>query len=145
MDRSQVCIATVSWDSHREQLLEVRTTVFVDEQKVPASIEVDEFDPVSTHLLATESETGKPIGTARLLPDGKVGRVAVLKNWRKKGLGRMLMEQIIDLAEKQGHKQLTLHGQTRTVGFYQSLGFECEGDEFEEAGIPHYKMRRVSG
>lgn len=133
-------LTTVTWASHREALLAVRHPVFVEEQKVPASIEVDEHDSVSIHVLAQNSDC-LPIGTARLLPEGKIGRVAVLKRWRKLGIGRAMMRYLIELARERGDHKLSLHAQTSTTPFYQSLGFEKQGKEFEEAGIPHVKMQ----
>ncbi|MCL4105697.1 UNVERIFIED_CONTAM: hypothetical protein GTU68_023764 [Idotea baltica] len=104
-------------------------------------MERDEFDPISKHVLAINSETCTPIGTARLLPSQKIGRVAVLKSWRKHGVGAALMQTLIEQAAADGMTELTLHGQTWTLGFYESCGFVAEGPEFDEAGIPHRKMR----
>lgn len=135
-------IERVDWQTHRTGLVAVRTAVFVVEQKVPVSMEVDERDPVSVHFLASDCE-GNPIGTSRLLPEGKVGRVAVLKQWRKSGVGRALMEATIAFARERGDQSLELHAQTWTIPFYRKLGFETHGDEFDEAGIPHRKMTLV--
>ena len=129
------------WDEDRECLLSIRKPVFVEEQDVPEEIEVDEFDPVSEHVLALD-DTGKPIGTARLLPDGRIGRVAVLPEWRKRGVGTALMNALIDMARETERSELVLHAQTWTIGFYESLDFKVEGEEFDEAGIPHRTMRR---
>lgn len=134
-------IVPAEWSSDSDLLLSVRRVVFVEEQKVPEEIEVDEFDTVSFHVLAIESEGEKPIGTARLLPDGHIGRVAVLKGWRKNGVGMALMKALIDKAHSENRKELLLHAQTQTIGFYEKLGFVCVGDEFEEAGIPHFMMQ----
>ena len=137
-----VSIREATWENDRELLLSVRTRVFVEEQKVPAEIEVDEFDPVSIHVRATDMDN-HPVGTARLLPVPKIGRVAVLQPWRKRGVGRLLMLKLIDLAEQRGDQEITLHAQSWTVPFYETLDFVIEGDEFDEAGIPHFKMRKV--
>ncbi len=132
-----------SWDTHRELLLAVRTAVFVEEQKVPDEIEVDASDPVSFHALALDQKSGEPIGTARLLPEAKIGRVAVLSDWRKTGVGRALMEFLIEQAREQQMGELTLHAQSWTIGFYEKVGFVAEGPEFDEAGIPHRNMRLI--
>ncbi|MDF1813281.1 MAG: GNAT family N-acetyltransferase [Verrucomicrobiales bacterium] len=137
-----VKIVEALWDTHRQSLLAVRTKVFVEEQNVPASMEVDEYDEVSIHVLALDPDDN-PIGTARLLPAGKIGRVAVLKEWRKSGVGRAMMIRLIEIAKQRGDTELILHAQTWTIPFYRSLGFTAEGDEFDEAGIPHRKMRRI--
>ncbi|MDF1752656.1 MAG: GNAT family N-acetyltransferase [Verrucomicrobiales bacterium] len=137
-----ISITEVDWETHREPLLAVRTSVFVEEQNVPASIEVDEYDPVSIHVLARDHQN-QPIGTARLLPKGKIGRVAVLKPWRKSGVGSALMTHLIALARERGDRELSLHAQSWTTPFYETFGFTAEGDEFEEAGIPHRYMRLI--
>ena len=142
MNHEDISISEVSWETHRDALLAVRTTVFVEEQKVPASIEVDEYDPVSVHLLALDHD-GTPIGTARLLPESKIGRVAVLKSWRRSGIGSALMHQLIRIAKERGDSKIILHAQSWTVPFYESLGFLVVGDEFEEAGILHREMHLV--
>jgi len=113
----------------------------VIEQQVPEEIEVDEFDPESFHVLAIEITGREPIGTARLLPDGHIGRVAVLKKWRNCGVGFALVSALIEKARSEKFDELVLHAQTWTIGFYEKLGFVCEGAEFEEAGIPHRSMR----
>lgn len=133
-------VRIASWEADRELLLSIRKPVFVEEQNVPEEIEVDEFDPVSQHVLALD-EAGKPIGTARLLPDGRIGRVAVLPEWRKRGVGTQLMKCLIRSASEAGREELVLHAQTWTIGFYESLDFQVEGEEYDEAGIPHRTMR----
>ncbi len=134
-------ITPAEWASDCDKLLSVRRVVFVEEQNVPEEIEVDELDPVSFHILAIETGEEKPIGTARLLPDGHIGRVAVLKEWRNQGLGLALMKSLIEKARSENRRELMLHAQTQTVGFYEQLGFICIGEEFEEAGILHFRMR----
>jgi len=135
-----ITILEVSWESDHERLLAVRTEVFVIEQQVPAEIEVDEYDPVSDHVLAIDA-AGNPIGTARLLPIGKIGRVAVLKDWRQRGVGSLLMKTLITRAQTRSDQEIQLHAQCWTIQFYETLGFRPEGEEFMEAGIPHRKMR----
>ena len=136
---SPCSIEVVTWESAASELLAVRHPVFVHEQGVAAEREVDEFDPVSLHFLARD-EQGAPIGTARLLPDGRIGRVAVLKEWRRRGVGRVLMQAALSGARKRGDRRVTLHAQTHSLSFYESLGFVALGDEFEEEGIPHREM-----
>lgn len=132
-------IEIVSWESASSELLAVRHPVFVHEQGVAAEREVDDCDPVSLHFLARDTQ-GKPIGTARLLPDGRIGRVAVLKEWRRKGIGRALMQAALSGARERGDRRVTLHAQTHSLAFYESLGFVAAGEEFEEEGIPHRGM-----
>ncbi len=148
MDR-EFQIETVAWPSEQASLLEVRHRVFVEEQNVPEEIEVDEYDPIAKHLLARDLE-GSPIGTARFhrpLPDeqprlGKVGRVAVLAEWRRHRVGSALMNSLMQLAGTEGLDELVLHAQVTSIPFYESLGFEAEGPVFREADIPHRVMRR---
>lgn len=92
------------------------------------------------HFLALEGDF--PIGTARLLPDGQIGRVSVLKDWRGLKVGDALMQAVIGEAEKRGLKQLMLSAQVQATAFYERLGFSIVSEEFLEAGIPHVDMVR---
>lgn len=134
-----ITVDEISWDEGRSQLLAVRHAVFVFEQGVPEDREVDDLDPVSTHFLARDL-SGNPVGTARLLPDGRVGRVAVLFPWRRRGVGKALMLSAIGASRARGDRILRLHAQTHSIPFYESLGFVAFGEVFEEEGIPHREM-----
>ncbi len=134
-------IRSATWKQDRQLLLSVREPVFVIEQKVPAEIEIDEHDPLSKHLLAL-SHTGSPIGTARLLPCGQIGRVAVLKAWRRKGIGSALIEHLVKAAIEAQFPRVHLHAQVSSIPFYESLGFEPFGQIFDEAGIQHREMQK---
>ncbi|MDK9704825.1 MAG: GNAT family N-acetyltransferase [Sulfuritalea sp.] len=123
------------------QARQVRDAVFVDEQKVSRDIEWDEHDASSRHVVACDSDGGA-IGTGRLLPEGHIGRMAVLADWRGKGVGRALLERLLEEARLQGREHLALHAQTQAGGFYRRFGFVEEGPEFMEAGIPHRTMVR---
>ncbi len=108
---------------------------------MPREIELDTDDQRATHFLAFIA--GRAVGTARVVINGKqakVGRMAVLKSFRKKGVGRELLEQSLKLAWKKGVNSLILHAQVPVVGFYEKRGFRCVGRTFMEAGIPHRKM-----
>jgi predicted GNAT family N-acyltransferase len=130
-----------TWNELGEEARQLRDAVFVDEQKVPRDIEWDEHDAVSRHVIARDSDGGA-IGTGRLLADGHIGRMAVLADWRGKGVGRALLERLLEEARLQGHAHLALHAQTQASGFYRRFGFVEEGPEFMEAGIPHRTMVR---
>ncbi len=126
----------------REALVAVREEVFVREQRVPRDMEIDEDDPRSLHALA-RADAGAPIGTGRLSPEGKVARMAVLREWRGRGVGAALLTALLDQARARGIREVRLHAQQDAVDFYLAHGFEAEGEPFEEAGIPHVLMRRT--
>lgn len=130
------------WTRVAAQAGAVRETVFVGEQGVPAEMEYDEHDPVSLHVLAS-GPVGEAIGTGRLLPDGHVGRIAVLAEWRGKGVGTALLSCLMEAGRRQGLSALALNAQTGAAGFYRRFGFEAAGGEFMEAGIPHVSMVRT--
>ncbi|MBK1878866.1 GNAT family N-acetyltransferase [Pelagicoccus mobilis] len=132
-------ISEVDFNERIADIRSVRFTVFVDEQKVPAEIEMDEWDDRSRHVLAVAG--GMAIGTGRLLPDGHIGRVAVLREWRGKKVGVALMETLIEMGKLGGMPELVLSAQTQAVGFYENLGFVAHGETYEEAGIEHIEMR----
>lgn len=118
---------------------DIRRIVFIEEQAVPEDEEWDGRDPDSMHFLACRD--GHAIGTARLLPDGHIGRVAVLKEGRGLGVGLQLMQAAIDCARSQGHREVLLDAQTHALAFYQRLGFQVVSGEFLDAGILHRSMR----
>ena len=130
-----------AWNELGEAARQVRETVFVDEQNVPRDMEWDEHDAVSRHVIARDSDGGV-IGTGRLLADGQLGRMAVLADWRGKGVGRALLERLLEEATRLGLEHPALHAQTQASGFYRRFGFVEEGPEFMEAGIPHRIMVR---
>ena len=132
-----------SWTELGELARQVRNLVFVDEQKVPRDLEWDKHDADSRHVIARDSDGGV-IGTGRLLADGHLGRMAVLAGWRGRGVGRALLERLLEEADLTGHEHLALHAQTQACGFYRRVDFVEEGPEFMEAGIPHRTMVRRS-
>ncbi len=129
-----------SWDELSALASPIRFTVFVDEQKVPVELELDEFDPLSCHALALAGD--EAVGTGRLLPDGHIGRMAVLAGWRGRGVGALLLQALIDEAKRRGMARVVLNAQTHALGFYARFGFVPEGEEYEEAGLPHRTMSR---
>ena len=119
----------------------IRMRVFVKEQGVPAEIELDRDDKRAIHFLATAG--GKAVGTARIVlhsSDAKIGRMAVLKSYRRKGVGNKLLRRAIAAARRLGAKTIYLHAQVAVIGFYQRAGFRCVGPVFDEAGLSHRKM-----
>jgi len=133
-------IITGDWESVREDAQRVRIEVFVIEQNVPFELEWDEDDEVSTHAIAYDEE-GQPVATGRLLPDGHIGRMAVIKPLRGSGLGTEILQALLHQARREGHKNLLLHAQTHALAFYEKQGFIAEGEEFSEANMPHRLMR----
>ena len=132
-------ISILAWDKALPLARPVREEVFVAEQKVPLELEWDEWDERSDHAVARDAR-GRAIGTARLLPDGRIGRMAVLREWRRRGVGAALMEGLLRKAREQSMSRVTLHAQTHAAGFYRRFGFSERGGEFWEAGIPHVEM-----
>ncbi|HEX5392074.1 MAG TPA: GNAT family N-acetyltransferase [Rhodocyclaceae bacterium] len=131
------------WSAMEPLVMPVREKVFVEEQGVPMEMERDEHDPLSLHVAAV-GPSEAVIGTGRLLPDGHIGRLAVLPEWRGKGCGRALMDALLDAASEVGMNHFALHAQVSTVGFYRPFGFVEQGDVFMEAGIPHVLMTRAT-
>ena len=128
------------WAMQREPAQVVRYEVFVLEQKVPLEMEWDEMDALSLHAVAYDSD-GKASATGRLLPDGHIGRMAVLRTMRGKQIGSAILQALMTEAKKRGDRAVVLNAQTSAEQFYLRHGFAREGDEFMEAGIPHIQMR----
>lgn len=135
-------IESGDWATLGAAALAVRERVFIQEQGVPAAIERDAHDATSRHVVAFGPD-GAAIGTGRLLPDGHVGRLAVLKEWRGRGVGAALFERLLNLAADAGMRWLELKAQTPAAGFYARYGFMPQGEEFQEAGMPHIAMARA--
>ena len=129
------------WPDARDLATRIRTTVFVQEQRVPPEIEMDDRDAVSVHALAFVD--GAPVGTGRLLPDGHIGRMAVLREARASGVGGAVLERLVEEARRRGFREAVLSAQTHALAFYRKHGFEAVGEVYEEAGIPHQEMRRT--
>jgi len=132
-------VRLANWQDDRSALCLVRETVFIHEQAVPPDLESDEADAECLHLLAVD-KIGSPIGTARLLSDGLVGRMAVLKEWRGRGVGSTLVLRLLKEARERQIGQVTLNAQLRATAFYVKFGFKIAGKEFTDAGIPHVRM-----
>lgn len=136
-----ISIRILAWPAARVAAMSVREAVFVVEQGVPPEIELDEWDPESEHALAFGPD-GRVVGTGRLLPDGHVGRMAVLRDWRGRGVGSAILSALVDRAAARGMGRLVLNAQTHAVRFYARHGFAAFGEEFMEADIPHIAMAR---
>ncbi|GHA71576.1 GNAT family N-acetyltransferase [Cognatilysobacter bugurensis] len=135
-------VERVAFDEARVELHAVRGTVFIDEQRVPAEIERDALDPQCVHVLARAAD-GTPIGAGRLTPDRRIGRMAVLRDWRGRGVGEAMLAALVDSASAMGWPEVRLHAQVGALAFYRRLGFLPLGPRFEEAGIEHQTMARA--
>ena len=128
-------------DEAKARAFGIRMRVFVSELGVPRDIELDDDDQHAIHFLATSS--GRAVGTARLVMRGKkakVGRMAVLKKYRRKGIGAALLKRVIAAAKRRGARIIFLHAQITVIEFYAKMGFRCVGPVFDEAGIAHRTM-----
>ncbi len=132
-------IADWSRDDQRTALLDLRGTVFIQEQGVPEQRERDGLDVDCWHVLARD-EAGQPIGCGRLTPQHKIGRMAVLPEWRGRGVGVALLRELVARARAQGWPEVALDAQVSAIGFYEREGFIAYGDEFEDAGLAHRAM-----
>jgi hypothetical protein len=133
-------IELMPWESAREFASPIRFAVFVEEQGVPPEIELDEMDAQCVHAVCFDDAT--PVGTGRLLPDGHIGRMAVLAPWRRNGVGGRLLQALMGRAKERGDAEVVLSAQVRAVEFYRRHGFETRGPVYEEAGISHQEMCR---
>lgn len=133
-------VKEVSWAEQQMALSQIRREVFIEEQDVPEELEWDGLDPECRHVLAIDSDSGLPVGTGRLVGDGQIGRMAILKGYRRHGIGHKILQQLIKLARQDRHAEVYLHAQLYVVDFYQQANFEASGETFMDAGIPHVKM-----
>lgn len=132
-------IAITSFEKSEGDIRAVRDTVFGDEQKVTRELDWDGIDPLCIHVVATD-DSGRLIGTGRIQPDGKIGRMAVLADWRGRGVGRQMLAVLLEAARRRGLAEVYLHAQIQAVPFYARCGFRRAGTEFIEAGIRHINM-----
>ena len=135
---SEIIIKTVDFNNSFTEIEQIRTSVFIKEQHVPVELEWDEFDNDSTHILAYYDN--KPVATARLLNDGHIGRMAVIKAYRNRKIGQNMLKYILKLAKNKSMQKIELSAQEHAVEFYKKYGFSVTSDVYLDAGIPHYDM-----
>ena len=135
----QVTIKQVIWQEAESEMRAIRTPVFINEQFVTPAFEWDEIDADAVHLLATFEN--QPIACLRIIHYQKIGRMAVIKQWRGKGLGAALLLEAIDICKKHGSKRICLSAQTHAINFYQKAGFRQTSDEYTDVDIPHVDMQ----
>jgi predicted GNAT family N-acyltransferase len=138
---SRAVVEILPWADARTAAQCIRETVFVAEQGVAREIELDDWDERCEHALAYDAG-GRPVGTGRLLPDGHIGRMAVLRESRGQGVGGAVLEALIERARARGMRCVALNAQTHAAPFYARYGFAVAGETFMEAGIPHVAMER---
>ena len=136
---SQFKIRAGRWDELQNDAKLIREHVFIQEQQIAVEDEWDAEDAVSVHFVVYDQD--QPIATARLLKNNSVGRVAVLKSHRGLGIGKLLMHQIIQQAKHEQREFLKLSSQVHAIQFYAGLGFNVEGEQYLDCGIPHIEMR----
>lgn len=132
-------VQTTTWQASQDTLQAIREQVFIIEQLVPVELEWDEHDESAIHLLAIDSAT-KPIGCARILKGGSIGRMAVLEQWRGLGVGKSLLSAATNVCRKHQYPVASLSAQTYAIGFYEKSGFTVCSEEYMDAGIPHRDM-----
>jgi predicted GNAT family N-acyltransferase len=137
---ADIVVRPASWHADCDILSTIRETVFIKEQSVPVELEHDGLDATAWHVIALVK--GVPIGTGRLLPDGHIGRMAVLLDWRGIGAGGAMLGTLIQIARGLGMQRVMLNAQLHALPFYLHQGFQPVGDDFMEAGIPHRRMER---
>lgn len=138
---ARIRIEPTDFSTDREAIYAIRRTVFIIEQAVPEEIEIDDLDPVACHVLAYLD--GKPVGTGRITPDGRIGRMAVLAECRGCGVGRAILDALIDIGRRSDAPRLYLSAQCHAIPFYEKSGFVAEGPVYLDAGIEHRHMVRA--
>ena len=131
-------VVTAHWSEDSDELIRLRSRVFVEEQNVPVSLEMDGRDIECQHVKALIGNVF--IGTGRLLPNGVIGRMCVLGEYRNQGIGTMMLKNLVQQAIDIGHQKVLLNSQSNAIPFYQKFGFSIDSEEFIEAGIPHRRM-----
>lgn len=141
MNDASIRIETADYARQHAQLHALRRAVFVDEQQIPVELETDALDPQSHHVIAL-SANGQIVGTGRLTPERRIGRMAVAAGWRNRDIGAELLQALLAEARRRGWDEVVLHAQLAARDLYARHGFLPEGERFEEAGLPHVAMRR---
>lgn len=141
IDIKKVDIKKVETEEEINKIYQLREQVFVGEQGVPLEIERDSADQKAIHIIAQYDNQSVGCGRIVFYQDtGKIGRLAVVKEYRGQGIGKALCSELINIATLKGYEQIILHAQLGSRGFYEKQGFQTSGDVFEEAGIKHIKM-----
>lgn len=137
--KAPIQISEVDWDNAKETLSAIRTEIFIEEQRVPPELEWDGLDQSAKHLLAFDSG-GEPVGCARIIAPGSIGRMAVIANRRGHGVGQALLSAAIAVCKQHGWTKIVLSAQTYAIPFYEKSGFIVTSEVYIDAGIPHRDM-----
>ncbi len=138
INKQAVTVRIANWSDEKEKLSDIRRQVFIEEQNVPEDMEWDDYDASSTHYLAVLEN--KVVAAARLKPDGQLGRMAVLAEYRNQGIGSELLRFILQNIDHRKLTEVYLHAQISAIPFYEKQGFTAHSETFYEADIPHQKM-----
>lgn len=137
-------VEAVVWTAREaSNLRRLREEVFIEEQRVPVEEEFDDIDPVAHHVLVYDGE--KAVGTGRLYDQedgtvGRIGRMAVAKSCRGKGVGRLILRALMSEGVRRGYQLMILDAQVQAIPFYMDSGFVVTGEEHLDCGIPHRMM-----
>lgn len=132
-------VRQVEWTTHSEPICRIRTDVFIREMEIPENDEWDGRDVDALHVLAVTGND-EPVGTGRLLATGQIGRMAVLKHARNRGVGSAMLKLLLQQAAAMSLEQVFLKAQLNALRFYEQHGFIVSGPAFRDAGLPHRKM-----
>jgi len=138
-----VKITAVHWQQAEADLRTIRTQVFIYEQGVPIDLEWDGLDETAQHLLAV-NDANEPVACARLLNNGSIGRMAVLKAWRGQGVGFALLKMAINMHTQQGVQTMMLPAQIHAIAFYEKAGFVVCSAQYLDANILHVDMQLLT-
>ena len=138
---SKFRIESGDWIQLKQDAMMIREAVFIQEQQIAAEDEWDLDDAISLHFIVRDGVNA--VATGRLLQNHSIGRIAVLQSYRGQGVGKLLMQAIIDKAQQQKRPVVHLSAQVHAIAFYESLSFKVEGEKYDECGIPHIHMRLV--
>jgi len=130
-------------DTHSSDITHIRTQVFIKEQGIDSKLDFDGLDNIATHVLVNLDDVN--VGTGRILNDGHIGRIAVLKGARKQGAGTFIVKALIEEARKRNYKRVYLGSQLHATAFYEKLGFNTCGNVFMDAGLEHIEMEMFLG
>ena len=137
---NNIAIKVVKYADFKDQIMNIRKVVFIEEQNVPEELEIDGVDPESIHVLAYDGD--EAVATGRMLLDGHIGRIAVIKEYRSPGIGVLIVNKLLDIAKNLNLDEVYLSSQYHARDFYQKLGFIAEGEIYLDAGIEHITMKK---